>query len=160
MSLAGQPRLVAPTPFDWKLASEQARRVRVGLENLGFVSQIRVSLLMATQTFDQFWMYYLSEHSRKGTRILHFIGTALALLALMAGVVMFRPLVAIVGVAAGYALASSAHFLVEGNRPVLRHPIWSIRADLLMLYLWLTGRLHNELARAGIGVVSQTVRRS
>jgi hypothetical protein len=111
---------------------------------------------METQTFEQFWKYYLSEHSKNGTRILHFIGTGVALLALMAGIVLFRPMLAIIGVAAGYALASSAHFLIEGNWPVLRHPIWSIRADLLMLGLWLSGRLHDELARAGIGSSSRT----
>ena len=114
---------------------------------------------METRTFEQFWMYYLSEHSKSGTRILHFIGTALALLALIAGIVLLRPMLAIAGVAAGYALASSAHFLIEGNWPVLRHPIWSIRADLLMLYLWLTGRLQDELARASIGGSSQTTDR-
>ena len=115
---------------------------------------------METQTFEQFWMYYLSEHSKNGTRILHFIGTGVALLALIVGTVLFRPMLAIIGVAVGYTLASSAHFLIEGNRPVLRHPIWSVRADLLMLCLWLAGRLHDELARAGIGSSSQTTDRS
>jgi hypothetical protein len=111
---------------------------------------------MQTQTFEQFWLYYLSEHSKSGTRILHFIGTAVALLALIAGAVLLRPLFAIIGIAAGYAVASSAHFLIEGNRPVLRHPIWSIRADLRMLFLWMSGRLHKELTRAGIGSSPRT----
>jgi hypothetical protein len=107
---------------------------------------------METENFEQFWMYYLSEHSKKGhARMLHFIGTGVVLLSLIAGAVLFRPLVAIIGVAVGYTLASSAHFLTEGNRPVLCHPIWSVRADLLMLFLWLVGRLHDELARSGIG---------
>jgi hypothetical protein len=112
-----------------------------------------------TETFEQFWMYYLSEHSKKGTRILHFIGTGIALLALIAGAVLFRPVVAIIGFAVGYTLASSAHFFIEGNWPVLRHPIWSVRADVLMLCLWLAGRLHDELARAGIKSYSQTTGR-
>ena len=30
-------------------------------------------------SFDEFWPYYLSEHARKETRVLHLVGTAAAI---------------------------------------------------------------------------------
>jgi len=102
------------------------------------------------QTFDEFWMYYLRQHAKRGTRALHFIGTAIALLVLIAAILLGRPLVGILGIVLGYAVATSAHFIFERNRPVLVHPIWSVQADLRMLWLWLRGRLGDELARAGL----------
>ncbi|HJY07674.1 MAG TPA: DUF962 domain-containing protein [Bryobacteraceae bacterium] len=102
------------------------------------------------QRFDEFWIYYLRQHAKRGTRALHFIGTAITLLAIMAGILFSRALVAILGIVLGYAVATSAHFIFEGNRPVLIHPLWSVQADLRMLWLWLRGRLGDELARAGL----------
>jgi hypothetical protein len=102
------------------------------------------------QRFDEFWLYYLRQHSKRGTRALHFIGTAISLLALVAAILLGRALVAILGIGLGYAVATSAHFIFERNRPVLVHPLWSVQADLRMLWLWLRGRLADELARAGL----------
>jgi len=102
------------------------------------------------QRFDEFWIYYLRQHAKRGTRALHLIGTAIALLAIIAGIVFGRALVAILGIVLGYAVATSAHFIFEGNRPVLVHPLWSVHADLRMFWLWLRGRLGDELARAGL----------
>ena len=64
-----------------------------------------------TETFEQFWIYYLSEHSKKGTRILHFIGTGIALLAFRRR--LFRPVVAIIGFAVGYTLPRAR--FIEGT---------------------------------------------
>jgi hypothetical protein len=102
------------------------------------------------QRFDEFWIYYLRQHAKRGTRALHLIGTAIALLAIMAGILFGRALVAMLGIVLGYAVATSAHFIFEGNRPVMVHPLWSVQADLRMFWLWLWGRLGDELARAGL----------
>ena len=45
--------------------------------------------------------------------LLLLFGTGIALLALIAGAVLFRPVVAIIGFAVGYTLASSAHFFID-----------------------------------------------
>jgi hypothetical protein len=61
-----------------------------------------------------------------------------------------RAWVVILGIGRGYAVATSAHFIFEGKRSVLVHPLWSVQADLRMRWLWLRGHLGDELARAGV----------
>ena len=41
----------------------------------------------AIQTFEDFWPFYVSQHRRHGTRVLHFVGTTLGLLLLARGAV-------------------------------------------------------------------------
>ncbi len=98
-------------------------------------------------TFREFWPFYLREHAKPATRQLHLAGTLLAL-----GFLATAPWLgwAAVGLAlgSGYGLAWLAHFRIEGNRPAtFRHPWLSLRGDLWMTWLWLTGRLRGELDR-------------
>lgn len=101
------------------------------------------------QTFEDFWPYYLREHSRPRTRALHYLGTtlvvAIALYAVLSGKWTWLLLLPI----AGYGFAWLAHFAVEKNRPAtFTYPLWSLAADFRMWWLWLTGRLGPELGKA------------
>jgi hypothetical protein len=94
-------------------------------------------------TFAQFWPYYLSQHRRLGTRVLHYIGTSAALA--IAGAALWRgqPRLIIAALLAGYLPAWLGHLAIEHNRPAtLRHPFWSFRADFKMLATALTRRGH------------------
>jgi hypothetical protein len=101
------------------------------------------------KTFAEFWPFYVREHSRAGTRLLHAAGTltSTALLIFLLATARWRwlPLVLVVG----YAAAWVGHFFVEHNRPAtFKHPLWSFAADYKMVALMLTGRMGREVERA------------
>ena len=100
------------------------------------------------QTYREFWDFYIREHSRPATRLLHFVGTSLGLLLLVwfvaSGRWYYFPLFLIVG----YAFAWFAHFVVEKNRPAtFRHPLWSFISDFKMMWYMITGRMAREVER-------------
>lgn len=103
------------------------------------------------QSFADFWPYYLREHARPATRLLHYAGTSLVV-----GIALFALLTGRSGLffavpIAGYGFAWIAHFLVEKNRPAtFTYPLWSLAADFKMWAMWLTGRLGPELDKAGV----------
>lgn len=101
-------------------------------------------------TYAAFWHRYLRAHSRCSTRLVHYAGTALALSALLAGLLLdWRWL--IVAPLVGYGFAWGAHLVLEGNRPeTFGHPAWSLASDARMAWLALTGTLSAHLAEAGV----------
>ena len=99
-------------------------------------------------TMREFWPFYLREHSRRGTRALHLIGTAIALACIVLAIVA-TPWFLLGGLVAGYAFAWVAHFFVEHNRPAtFKHPLWSLAGDYKMVALMLAGRMGEEVERA------------
>src|SRR3954454_8365627 len=98
--------------------------------------------------YGEFWDFYIREHSKPLTRLLHFIGTSLGLLLLVwfvwSGRWYFFPLFLVVG----YAFAWFAHFVIEKNRPAtFKYPFWSFISDFKMMWYMITGRMSNELER-------------
>lgn len=98
-------------------------------------------------SFAEFWPYYVRAHSRPRTRILHAIGSTLALACIAAGVAasawffLAAPLI-------GYSFAWYAHFFVEHNKPAtFGHPFWSLAADYVMLWKMVTGRMSDEVQK-------------
>jgi hypothetical protein len=89
-------------------------------------------------TFAEFYPRYLREHSRRGTRILHFIGTSLFLGLALGAVATGRWGLLGAGVVAAYGLAWVGHFFVEKNRPAtFQHPWFSLLGDFrLYADLW------------------------
>jgi hypothetical protein len=107
-------------------------------------------------SYEEFWPFYLREHSARVTRVLHFTGTTLALGAIIAGILV-NPLWLVAALPAGYLFAWAGHLFFERNRPAtFSYPLWSLRADFRMWsYMW-RGRLGQELCRAGQGRHSET----
>jgi hypothetical protein len=100
------------------------------------------------KSFEEFWPFYVAEHSLPRTRALHFAGTATALATLAAlaatGKWKWLPLALV----PGYAAAWAGHFLVEKNRPAtFKYPLWSFMADQKMFALMLAGRMDEEVER-------------
>jgi hypothetical protein len=103
----------------------------------------------AMDSFEEFWPYYVAEHSRQGTRALHYAGTMTGLACVVAlaasGKWRWLPLAFI----PGYAAAWAGHYLIEKNRPAtFKHPLWSFLADHKMLALMLAGKMDAEVERA------------
>ncbi|MDY0885122.1 DUF962 domain-containing protein [Dongia soli] len=97
-------------------------------------------------TFKSFWPVYLTHHSLPGTRLLHYFATAIGLLSAVEAIVMGRPLVLLAGIAVGYMVAISSHWLIEHNPPLIRiNALWGAMAELRMCWLALRGRLAEDL---------------
>ncbi|ASY44413.1 hypothetical protein CJD35_08115 [Sphingobium xenophagum] len=105
----------------------------------------------AITRFRDFWPYYLQEHARPGTRALHYTGTSMVVALLTAAPVPGRWWMALALPVVGYGFAWIGHGLIERNRPAtFRYPFWSLRADFVMWYRYLTGHIRRDLARAGV----------
>lgn len=97
-------------------------------------------------SFSEFYPYYLSEHKHPTCRLLHYVGSSIALgiilYALTSGNFSILPLAII----SGYAFAWTGHLFFEHNRPAtFRHPLWSFLGDWVMLKDFLTGKISNKM---------------
>ena len=103
------------------------------------------------QNYDEFWPFYLHQHSKHDTRVWHIVGTGAASVLLVAAVISFSYQLFFAAVLTGYGPAWVSHFAIEKNHPAtFRYPVWSLVSDYRMAAAWLTGHLDRELAAAGV----------
>ena len=88
----------------------------------------------------EFYPFYLNEHRNSTSRILHFTGTALVLVAFVAGILFnWRFFIAIPFL--GYGFAWVGHFFFEKNKPAtFKYPGYSLASDFILFYELLTGK--------------------
>jgi hypothetical protein len=101
-----------------------------------------VDNLQRFNSFEQFYPYYLGEHSNPACRRLHFVGTTLviALLAYTIGSGKWLLLLAVPF--AGYGFAWVGHFFFEKNRPAtFSYPLYSLLGDFAMYRDMLLGKV-------------------
>ena len=99
-------------------------------------------------SFDEFWPFYVKEHQKKSTRILHFIGTTGAMACVAGGLLTKRRWLLAVAPVVGYGPAWISHFFVEGNKPAsFKHPLYSLRADLVMWSKMVRFQMTDEVER-------------
>jgi hypothetical protein len=102
---------------------------------------------MDIRTFADFWPYYVRAHSRARTRVLHAIGSVLALVLLGSSFLTTLWMLVAVPIV-GYSFAWYAHFFVEHNKPAtFGHPFYSLAADYRMLFLMMAGRMDSEVTK-------------
>ena len=93
-------------------------------------------------SFAEFYPFYLSEHSGRTTRRIHFLGSGLGLVCLFLMVITGDPIWLLIGLIIGYGLAWFAHFAFEKNRPAtFRYPLYSFMGDWRMFWDIITGRI-------------------
>ncbi|WP_066833795.1 DUF962 domain-containing protein [Rufibacter ruber] len=92
-------------------------------------------------SFKEFYLFYLSEHQNTTSRVLHFTGTGLLLILLIAALVLGRyawlwglPVI-------GYGFAWVGHFFFEKNRPAtFQYPLYSLASDFVLFFQLLIGK--------------------
>ena len=85
-------------------------------------------------SFKEFYPFYLSEHSKRSTKILHMIGSIGVILMISYSfyssntkILYYLPVV-------GYGFAWIGHFFFEKNRPAtFTYPLYSFIGDWIML---------------------------
>lgn len=87
------------------------------------------------KNFDEFYVFYLSEHKKPLTKLLHCIGTTLGLICLVAAVLQLNVLYLPLGIFLGYLFPWISHFFIELNRPAtFKYPAWSFKSDFKMYF--------------------------
>ena len=102
------------------------------------------------KSFEEFYPFYLGEHSDPKCRAFHYIGTVLSLIVLAMAFII-HPAWFIAVPIAGYSFAWFSHFTIEKNKPAtFTYPLWSLMGDYKMFFSWLSGQLPAQLEAAGV----------
>ncbi len=87
------------------------------------------------KTYREFYIFYLTEHKNRTSRILHFVGTFLVFV--IAAVAIYFNwswkwfLVPVVG----YGFAWVGHAFFEKNKPAtFKYPLWSLISDFKLFF--------------------------
>lgn len=101
------------------------------------------------ETYEEFWPFYVREHSDPTNRKLHFVGTTGSILLLAAAVVRRKPMHVLHALLSGYGGAWVGHFFFQKNKPAtFKYPLWSLYSDFRMYGKILAGTMDEEVARA------------
>lgn len=99
--------------------------------------------------FKSFYPYYLTEHADAKNRLLHFSGTLLLLVCLVAGIITGKWWLFIFIPVMGYGFAWTGHFFIEKNKPAtFTYPLFSLASDFVMFWHIITGQIGVKLADA------------
>lgn len=103
------------------------------------------------QSYEEFFAFYVLQHSCLSNRLMHAAGTTLGLATAIAAFALGHPWLALLWIPVAYGFAWTGHFLLEKNTPAtFGHPVWAFISDFRMLFLMATGRLGPYLKRPTI----------
>ena len=93
------------------------------------------------QSLKEFYPFYLQEHRKYMTRLLHFIGTGLVILGFIMFWVTFNWYFLIAIPFLGYGFAWVGHFFFEKNKPAtFQYPGFSLASDFILFWHLLIGK--------------------
>ena len=108
-------------------------------------------------SFKEFYPFYLSEHSLRADRAMHYIGTTLVISLIVAAIATSTWWLLALLPIAGYSFAWAGHFFIEKNRPAtFKNPWYSLAGDFVMYFQALTGTLPHEHFKAPASEVTTT----
>ena len=94
------------------------------------------------KTLNEFYPFYLREHSHPTNKILHFIGTGLVLAIVVSSIIIRKPLLLWLCPVFGYGFAWVGHFFIEKNRPAtFKYPLLSLLSDFRLFFDILRGKV-------------------
>ncbi|MGR9044207.1 MAG: Mpo1-like protein [Gammaproteobacteria bacterium] len=94
------------------------------------------------RTLKEFYPYYLSEHSNRTSRRLHFIGTTLVVVILITAIATEMWWLVAIAFVQVYAFAWVGHFFFEHNKPAtFEYPLLSFLGDWCMWWDILIGKI-------------------
>ena len=94
------------------------------------------------QNFNEFYPFYLTEHSNRTCRRLHFLGSSLALSCVALVLVTGQWAFFVLGLLCGYGCAWIGHFGFEKNKPAsFKRPLYSFMGDWVMYKDILVGKV-------------------
>jgi hypothetical protein len=97
-------------------------------------------------SYEEFFLFYLHEHSDRRNRWMHAAGTTLGLATVIGAFATGHGWYALLWPVIAYGFAWTGHFMIEGNKPAtFGHPFWSFISDFRMLALMATGKLESRL---------------
>jgi len=93
------------------------------------------------KSFEEFYPFYLKQHSNKICRLLHVIGATIVLSLAFTALYHNMPELWIMVPIAGYGFAWVGHFFFEKNKPAtFKYPLWSLKSDFKMYFDILSGK--------------------
>ena len=93
-------------------------------------------------SFREFYPFYLSEHTNRICRRLHFAGSLLVIVIVIVAIASADARWLLLAPLAGYGFAWTGHFFFEKNRPAtFTHPLYSFVGDWAMFWDILRGRV-------------------
>lgn len=93
-------------------------------------------------TFAEFYPFYLSEHANRVSRRLHFVGTSIAFILLIAALFTQIGWLVALALVQGYAFAWIGHLFFEHNKPAtFKYPLFSFMGDWRMWWDIVTGKM-------------------
>ncbi|MCE9499525.1 MAG: DUF962 domain-containing protein [Leptospira sp.] len=99
----------------------------------------------------EFWPFYLSEHSNRTNRNLHFVGTSMVFIWLGLAIAYLNPWYLLVALFNAYGFAWFGHFIIEKNRPAtFKYPVKSFVSDFRMWFYTLTGQIGKQMQEHNI----------
>lgn len=93
------------------------------------------------KSYSDFYVFYLTEHRNKISRILHFIGTFLFFVVLIYLLLTKNFILLWILPVIGYGFAWLGHFFFEKNQPAtFKYPFWSLISDFRLFFALLIGK--------------------
>lgn len=94
------------------------------------------------KSFEEFYPFYLKQHSNKICRVLHFVGTTIVFALFFTAIYHGNYLLLLFVPIAGYGFAWFGHFFFEKNKPAtFQYPLWSLMSDFKMYFDILSSKI-------------------